>query len=159
MMASHTGSSLNLASEQLASFFSEFSGSLDERQGFNDIQIQRIASLLRQVQPGWSKVPRTYIVLRTIGQLDMLNELIAQGFSDHWFPVQPRSLPSDLSPSIRSRIVQAQRLILTKSLDLEKSDRGEHGNFARGEPLPFTIESKLNESVDAQSSAPSLWRT
>lgn len=63
--------------------------------------------------------------------------MIDLGFSDFWFPVTERSLPRCLSPSVRAAFVNAQQLVLTKSMDLEKGGNGKHCHFKKGEPLPF----------------------
>lgn len=41
-------------------------------------------------------------------------------------------------------------MILTKAVDLEKGERGEHCSFARGEPLPFKFEEKLGSGGFSQ---------
>jgi surfactin synthase thioesterase subunit len=75
-----------------------------------------------QIRDG-GKVPRTYIVLRTIGPLKLVNELIDAGFSDYWFPVTDRSLASCLLPTLRASFDKTQSLVLTKSIDLEKREK------------------------------------
>src|SRR3984957_19717079 len=109
-----------------------FTGDKDSRSAYMDAEILEISSLLRSLNPPWEKVPRMYIVLRTIGHLDLLDQFIDLGFSDHWFPVTARTLPQNISPSIRSSFVQAQDLILTKSLDLVKGKSGRHHHFKQG---------------------------
>ncbi|OCK84039.1 hypothetical protein K432DRAFT_289734, partial [Lepidopterella palustris CBS 459.81] len=98
----------------------------------------------------WSKVPRTYIVLRTIGRLNLLGEFIDFGFCDYYLPVTPRDLPNSLSPKIRSDFVSAQHIILTKSVDLEKGERGRHCHFKKDEPLPFESKEKLGSGGFSQ---------
>ncbi|KAF2816763.1 kinase-like protein [Mytilinidion resinicola] len=107
--------------------------------GFSDAEIQEISGLLSDIECSWSQVPRTYIILRTIGHLQVIEELLAVDFSDHWFPVTVRNLPPtrSLTPSIRSAIVDNQKLILTKSIDLEKGENGRHRHFEHGDVLPF----------------------
>jgi serine/threonine protein kinase len=75
--------------------------------------------------------------------LDLLNEFIDLGFSDHWFLVTLKSLPQSISPTIRLDFVRAQDLVLTQSIDLEKGDNGRHQHFARGERTPFETKSVL----------------
>jgi hypothetical protein len=110
---------------------------------YTDADIHDISMLLKQSDPRWGKVPRTYIVLRFIGSLDLLDRCIELGFSDYWFPVTERVLPDFLRPSVRAAIVEAQDLVLTKSLDLEKGDRGQHCYFRKGESLPFEMKGIL----------------
>src|SRR6266516_1219574 len=89
------------ARDRLAAYFPEDNAiPIDSRKPYNDVDIQHISSLLQHSHNAWTKFPRTYIVLRTIGQLNLLNDLIAVGFTDHWFPVKAMGLPQSLSPSI-----------------------------------------------------------
>jgi serine/threonine protein kinase len=67
----------------------------------------------------------------------MLDRLIDIGFSDYWFPVTERHLPGCLLPSTKSLFVRVQSLVLTKSMDLEKGENGQHCYFKHGEQLPF----------------------
>ncbi|KAI4095768.1 MAG: hypothetical protein L6R37_007032 [Teloschistes peruensis] len=107
------------------------------RAQYTDSEIRQISSLLIHVNPRWSKISRTYIVLRIISCLNHLNDFIDLGFSDHWLPVTERNLPHCLRPSHRSEFVLAQDLVVTKSIDLEKGEEGQHCFFRRYEPPPF----------------------
>jgi hypothetical protein len=117
----------------------------DDRVIYTDSEILEISSLLKHShsENAWNKVPRTYIVLRVIGQLDVLNKFIELGFSDEWFPVTSQSVPQILKASARGDFVNAQDRILTKSINLEKSVGGRHLHFAKGEPIPFKSVSIL----------------
>lgn len=129
-----TNETEKVLTNHLNGFFLEVKGS---RTSYNDSEIYEISSLLKHWKARWSRVPRTYIVLRTIGCLNLLDDFINLGFSDYWFPVTSRSLPDILSPKLRSDFVNAQNLVLTKSMDLEKGAGGRHHYFRRDEPLPF----------------------
>ncbi|OAL53742.1 kinase-like protein [Pyrenochaeta sp. DS3sAY3a] len=122
--------------ERLATYFDTD----QPRVAFEDREIDDVALLLEQCGHIASKCPRTYILLRTIGRLDTIDRLVKVGFSDQLFPVEPRSLPSFLEPSVKSAVVQHQSIILTKSLDLEN---GRHRHFAPEEVLPFDILGRL----------------
>jgi serine/threonine protein kinase len=124
--------------DRLATFFDD--DSAQSREIYQDTEIDQIANLLEQIAHAGFRCPRTYIVLRTIGGLDVLEPLLNEGFTDQWFPVELRGLPSFLSPSVKSRIVQSQGIILTKSLDIEN---GRHRHFMPGETLPFEILGRL----------------
>ena len=121
-------------SGQLKSYFLE---GRDRREPYIDSEINNISTLLKHLNPRWSKLPRTYIILRIIGHVDVLEDLISSGFSDYWFPVTELSLPGCLLPSVQAAVVSMQRLILTKSIDLEKGESGQHCHFKQGEYLPF----------------------
>lgn len=110
------------------------------RATYEDRDIDDIALLLEQCGHVASKCPRTYILFRTIGHLDIVERLIEEGFSDQWFPLEARSLPSFLQPTVKAAVVERQRIILTKSLDLES---GRHRHFAPDEVLPFEIHGRL----------------
>jgi hypothetical protein len=114
-----------------------FVGGTERQTAYNDSEIQQVSLLLSQVNTQWSKVPRTYITLRTISCLDLLHTFIDLGFSDHWLPVTERGLPHCLHPSRRAQFIAAQSLVMTKSLDLEKGDKGQHRHFHHDESLPF----------------------
>ncbi|KAL9030551.1 MAG: hypothetical protein Q9196_001339 [Gyalolechia fulgens] len=104
------------------------------RTPYTDSEISQVSLLLNRLNPQWSRVPRTYIVLRTIGCLNLLDDFIDVGFTDHWFPVREKSLPDCLRPSQRSEFIVTQDLVITKSIGLEE---GQHCFFRRNEPLPF----------------------
>ncbi|OCK97560.1 kinase-like protein [Cenococcum geophilum 1.58] len=107
------------------------------RDPYNDLEINQISSLLKYSNPRWGQVPRTYTILRIIGRLNLLDNFIDLGFSDHWFPVTERTLPHRLSPSLRSKFVNTQNLVLTKSMDPERGEKGQHCYFQRNEAPPF----------------------
>ena len=130
--------SMNDTTQILTSRLSDFFPEGDEsRAPYTDSEIYEISSLLKHSNPRWSKVPRAYIILRTVGCLNLLDEFIDVGFSDHWLPVTERSLPHCLRPSVRAEFVSAQDLVLTTSMDLERGEKGQHCYFKRDEPLPF----------------------
>jgi tetratricopeptide (TPR) repeat protein len=84
---------LQAVGPRLSSFFSNDSNRLKT---YTDSEVNEISLLLKQHHPAWSRVPRTYIVLRNTGHLDILDELIDADFSDYCFPVNERSLPGHL---------------------------------------------------------------
>jgi len=108
------------------------------RAAYGDSEIEDIRLLLSHC-PHYnyaSSAPRTYIVLRSIGQLQLLRRLIEIGFGDAWFPVGRRSVPSFLDPRIKAAILENQHIIFTKSIDIEK---GVHCYLDATENLPFSI--------------------
>ncbi len=125
---------------RLSDFFVE---GKEGRAQYTDLEIGQVSLLLNHLNPQWSKVPRTYIILRTISCLNLLDQFIDHGFSDHWFPVTERSLPYCLRPSHRSEFVGAQDLVITKSMGLEKGEEGQHCYFRRNELLPFEVKGIL----------------
>jgi hypothetical protein len=111
---------------------------------YSDNDIQQISDLLRTLgRQSWSTVPRIYIVLRLINQLQLLDMFIDQGITDIWFPFTDRSLPETLGPSIRAQFLECQSIVLTKAIDLENGDHRKHIHFGSGEPLPFEVKAHL----------------
>ena len=110
---------------------------------YTDAQIQQVARLLCQFNLQWSKVPRLYIILRTIDCLAIIDAVIDAGCSDYWLPFTEQGLPSCLHPSKRSRFVAAQTSVMTNSMDLEKGEEGRHCHFREQDPLPFEIKGLL----------------
>lgn len=113
------------------------------RKQFTDADINEISAILKHQTSRWSKVPRTYVILRVIGHLDLLDSCIDIGFSDYWFPVTERNLPDVLRQSIRTAFVEAQQMVMTQSMNLEKGDRGEHCYFRKGDTLPLETREVL----------------
>jgi tetratricopeptide (TPR) repeat protein len=133
-MALSSSSSLPISQEasRLKDFFT---GGKERQIPYTDSEIQQIQLLVNEQQPDWSKTPRTYIILRLIDCLDLMNDFIDQGFSDHWFPVtDERTLPTCLRSSNRFDFVKYQKLIITKSMNLEK---GSHCYFEPSDTLPI----------------------
>ena len=128
------------ASHQLGDFFAEGN---QRQKAYSDSDIRQVCLLLSQVNLQWSKVPRTYIVLRSISCLELLNTFIDLGVSDLWFPFTEQTLPPCVLPSKRSQFVAAQNLVMTKSVDLEKGEKGQHCYFRANEPLPLEMKGRL----------------
>jgi hypothetical protein len=142
--AGEEGDPRNGSTEKLGQYFTSNDGlGTSNSRKFSDEDIQQIMELLKWVEPRWSKVPRLYIVLRSIGQLDSLDDFIAIGVTDLWFPFSARSCPSNMSQSMRRKFLEAQRLVLTKAMDLEKGEGGTHQYYARDELLPFESKQRL----------------
>lgn len=114
----------------MSAFFKEIA----LREKLHDSDIEEAALLLERCGHTAFKCPRTYIVLTTIGCLEVLDRLLAEGFSDGLFPVRTNNLPSFLSPSVKESIVRAQGIIETKSLDLFN---GKHCTIGSIDNLPF----------------------
>src|SRR2546430_15010376 len=91
-----------------------------QRDRYTDAELIHISSLLEYIdRPSWAKVPRIYTVLRVIGQLQLLDSFINQGYTDIYFPFSQQTLPPTISPSLRGSFLHSQTLILSKAYDLE----------------------------------------
>ena len=83
-------------------------------------------------------------LLRLIDQLPNIDIFIDQGVDDRWLPFTTSSLPSTLTSSARDSFLQAQPLVLTKAVDLEKG-RGCHAHFTREDPFSYEERGKLGQ--------------
>ncbi|KAH0565162.1 hypothetical protein GP486_001440 [Trichoglossum hirsutum] len=93
---------------------------------YPDEEIDRFSVLLGSAdRPLWSKTPRLYIVLRTIGKLGVLDELIDDGFNDLWLPLSAEHI-ANYSCLSETDFLTAQRTVLTDVVALE---RGRHQNL------------------------------
>jgi serine/threonine protein kinase len=117
------------------------------RKSFAEKDIREISSILERADKVcWSKIPRIYIVLRLIGQLDTIGSFVQEEISDTWFPFTPRSLPKGLREhSDRSCFLDQQRLVCnTKALNLERPDAG-HGHFPDASEVPLKKVGELGK--------------
>ncbi|KAH0536387.1 hypothetical protein FGG08_006737 [Glutinoglossum americanum] len=118
---------------------------------YTEVDMQQISQLLRQMDcVEWSRVPRIYTVLRRIGKLQLLDSFIEQGITDICFPFSAATLPQSLGPSSRAAFARTQSVVLTKAIDLEKGELGEHRSFADDERLPFEARAILGWGANGQ---------
>ncbi|KAF2733021.1 kinase-like protein, partial [Polyplosphaeria fusca] len=139
---------MNIAPAELEARLSSFFPSADQRTAYTDPEIDEIASLLGLLGSCAARSPRIFIVLRMIGSLNRLHELLEHGFEDVWLPVERHSLPPSFPPHVRSDFVKAQAAVLTKSINLEN---GRHCHFSVDEPRPFEIQRRLGSGAYSQS--------
>ncbi|KAH0564817.1 hypothetical protein GP486_001790 [Trichoglossum hirsutum] len=105
----------------------------------SDSDFDAISRLLSQVgKAQWSHRPRTYAVLRMIDRIDLFDTFILDGRKDIAFPYVESRLPTSLSPAVKERFLRAQKLVLTKASDLEKSD-GRHRHLDQDADTHFHI--------------------
>ena len=118
----------------------------EPRVQYSDWDIQQISRHLEVSQcQRWSHTPRLYTILRTIGQLPALDTMLEQGYSDYWLPFDTKSVPMILGSSMRNKFLETQSLVLTKAVDLEKSNLKRHVHFVRNDLFPFEIREKLGK--------------
>ena len=105
---------------------------------FTETDLRGISDILRRTgRDSWSRIPRVYAILRLINQLPAIDDFLTQGLSDVWFPFSHKSLPASLkSQSARCDFLEAQRLVLSKGLDLERED-GKHRHFSNPADIPL----------------------
>ena len=117
----------------------------EARSSYCDRDVKEVSTLLQGIgQNAWADVPRLYIVLRRIDQLQYLDSFIDQGLNDYWFPFDERSAPLVLAGSGRSDFLAAQDLIMTASVELEKgTNQKRHQHFPGKETAPFESRGTL----------------
>ena len=124
----------------LADFFSDHG---EPRLAYSDLEIHEISRCLKFAdQHEWSDAPRLYTLLRTIGQIPVLDILLDEGINDLLFPFTPTTVPKILSHDSRLRFLNAQELVLTKAVDLETGSK-RHTHFGKDDAFPFIIRGKL----------------
>jgi serine/threonine protein kinase len=119
---------------------------LSNRKPLTEIDIRGIADVLHRIRnESWSRIPRIYSVLRIINQLPLIDIFVTQGISDIWFPFSQKSLPEAFqSPSARLDFLEAQQVVLTKSLDLEH-ENGKHRHFSNAAEVPLVKTAELGK--------------
>ena len=110
---------------------------------FTEAEILKISLLLKAHRPVWSTVPRTYIVLRTIQCLQHIDMIIKSGFSDYELPVSDRNVPACLDAEKRLGFLAAQKLVLSRDVNLEQGGLGKHHHFGIDDSFPFEFEERL----------------
>lgn len=142
--ASETSAALRTVDEAMQAWF-PVSVPLAERKPFDETDFRDISNALRSSgRESWSRIPRIYATLRIINQLPLIERFIAQGLNDIWFPFTHKTLPSESigGQTARNDFIEAQRLVLTKSLHLEKED-GKHRHFSKSEDIPLVKLAEL----------------
>ena len=125
----------------------------DSRTRYTDQEVDEISNILRsQGQQTWSKVPRLYIVLRKIGQLHVLDDLIDQDVSDYWFPFEARTVPRLLNAAVHQNFLAAQNCVLTIAVEMEKDfgNPNRHHHFKGRDTIPFDEIAPLGNGAYGQ---------
>ncbi|KAK7707689.1 hypothetical protein SLS63_013717 [Diaporthe eres] len=120
---------------------------------YSDAEVEEIAGYLRSKgREAWSRIPRIYAILRLIGydSEELIDSFLQMDRTDIWFPFSDSTLPVAVSRVCRSKFLQTQDVVLSKSFRLEKgigSDKQtsgkKHAHFGQGEPLPFRVVANL----------------
>ncbi|KAH7393830.1 hypothetical protein DE146DRAFT_107911 [Phaeosphaeria sp. MPI-PUGE-AT-0046c] len=142
-----SSSDANKAAAQLKIYFMD---GMDRSKAYSDDQIARISQLLNDVNLEWSRRPRTYIVLRSIGCIEYFDDFFHSGLSDIEFPFDDKRLPQRLPAKARWEFLITQKLVETKSLYLEKGAEGRHCHFKAAEDVPFKIEQRIDSGPIGQ---------
>jgi serine/threonine protein kinase len=112
---------------------------------FTDEDIRYVSeNLSRAGQRTWSKLPRIYVVLRRTNLISSIKAFIEQDITDLAFPFSNRTLPHALSDQdARQRFLDAQHIVLSKVLELERGSK--HYHFSRASDVPLVKLSELGK--------------
>jgi hypothetical protein len=125
--------------KRLGEFFTK-----DRVETFTDADLEQISYLLQSSgRHSYSQVPRIYSVLRIIDRLEFLDDFIKTNATYFSFLFSATSFPSSISAEIQSEFLRSQFLVLTKTLNLEKGEQGEHLQPGKVEPIPYGAKEKL----------------
>ncbi|KAF2793816.1 kinase-like protein, partial [Melanomma pulvis-pyrius CBS 109.77] len=103
-------------------------------------------SLSRSGQIRWSKVPRIYVVLCSINQLQAIDTFIDNEISDTWFPFTLRTLPEAFGDQTARRdFLGVQKQVLSEILDFEGGSK--HYHFSQSSDVPLVKISELGRGM------------
>ncbi|KAK4497185.1 hypothetical protein PRZ48_011635 [Zasmidium cellare] len=112
---------------------------------FADDEIEEVSNLLRRVgKERWAQAPRTYLVLRIIGQIGAMSDFLLEGRKDAHFPYTDRSLPECLDKKARRTFMQKQNLVFSKQhVDIVKG--GPHLHLGQSADDLFIVLERLGK--------------
>lgn len=99
-------------------------------------------SLSRGATESWSRIPRIYVVLDSINQLQAIDAFLDQDISDLGFPFTQRTLPGALSDqTARKNFLENQKFVLSQVLEFERGSK--HYHFSSDADVPLLRLSEL----------------
>lgn len=130
----HSQSNVHISSEEFETAMTNAIRNAEARKRashkpFGDEDFDAFATLLKQVgKQAWSERPRTYLVLRLIGENRLMDEFVLEGCKDIHFPYIERRLPNALANSTsKQSFLDMQYLVLSpKSADLVQGGPHRH---------------------------------
>lgn len=89
----------------------------------------------------WSKMPRIYAILRSIGGLEFMDEFIKNDMNDFWLPFNERTLPEFLrqreGTGLRQAFLAVQNYYLTHAKSIETEGATTHFHLPEGGDTHF----------------------
>ena len=123
-----------------------------DRSVYSNQEIQIISQLLgasypvTQIPPSrrlWSQVPRLYIVLRVIGQLQSLDTIVKNGFTDVGFPFTSATVPKGFNVAWQADFLKKQSLVLSRVEDVVDNKLKKHMYLDRKDFSPYEAKENL----------------
>ncbi|KAJ4297490.1 hypothetical protein N0V90_005382 [Kalmusia sp. IMI 367209] len=89
---------------------------MGKTKAFSDDVIDNLANLLSAVgKHNWSERPRTYLVLRLISEVTLMDNFVLEGFKDVHLPYKQSTLPNFVNGAgVRSNFLQHQNHVLNQ---------------------------------------------
>ncbi|KAF2839275.1 kinase-like protein, partial [Patellaria atrata CBS 101060] len=114
---------------------------------FEDNDFFEITQILaRGGRRSWSRLPRTYTILRVIGALEYFDQIIRDKSTDLAIPYTKDNLPSCLPPNMRAQFYSAQNIVLSGVLELEQGYAGHHCHILDRASLQFITRANLAQN-------------
>ena len=119
------------------------------RKRLREAEFDRVSNVLRRYTPEWSRLPRTYVVLRLIGLSDLtecMDAFVREKRTDIELPYTLENLPDALTGIYRARFLEMQGNVLTGPGAKIESGQSKHMHLSENPLGPlFTWERKLGE--------------
>ena len=97
----------------------------------SDADFDRITEILCQTnREEWGLRPRTYVLLRMINAIDLMDDFVQLNCWDIALPYTRENLPQRLSTEQQDHFLQKQGFVLTKAATIEGGATSTHANFA-----------------------------
>ena len=105
------------------------SGSHEKK--LSDADFDHIAEILLQAnREEWSYRPRTYMLLKMIDAVDLMDDFVKDDCLDIALPYVRGNVPKSLSPEQRDHFLKKQESVMTETASIEGGLKAKHANFA-----------------------------
>jgi hypothetical protein len=109
-----------------------FTRLMDRGLQFPDQDIERIRTLLKKMKKNlWSARPRTYAVLRLLGEeMKLMDKFVEEDLLDIGLPYNNLTLPLFVKgPTLRRNFINYQSFVLTKAEGMEHGSHAHLGKY------------------------------
>lgn len=112
----------------------------------SDANFDRIAETLLQAnREKWSYRPRTYVLLKMINAIDLMDDFVKDDCLDIALPYVRGNLPKSLTSQQRDLFLEKQRSVMTETASIEGGLKAKHANFADSADNHLEALEKLGE--------------
>ena len=97
----------------------------------SDADFDHIAEILLQAnREEWSYRPRTYVLLKMINAVNLMDDFVKDECLDIALPYVRGNVPKSLSPEQRDHFLKKQESVMTETASIEGGLKAKHANFA-----------------------------